>query len=399
MTNNALVLQCGGPTPVINASLCGVMSSCHYSPNIDQLWGARHGLKGLASGDWLDLAAYQSAPAWLSRLEQQPGAVLESGRDRLDDEALPEIFDRLRRHDIRFVFLIGGNGSMQAARTIGEGAKASGYRIDENPLQVIAIPKTIDNDITRTDVCPGYGSAARFVAQSVHDVGLDLYAMRDFDDVAVIEVMGRHAGWLAAAGALARWDETAPPHLILLPEVPFDEEAFLNAVRRQHERQRMCVVVAAEGIRDKQGRFLVERHRTLDRDVSGQKLFGLAGGPSPHLAALINVRLGLRCRQMRPDLIQRSNSATASLVDRALARQVGEDAVQAALDGRSEVMMGLERLESGWRSVPVALDEVIGHERPLPAEFIASTGFDVTKDFLDYARPLIGEWRPVAIRL
>src|SRR5205085_2987342 len=131
--------------------------------------------------------------------------------------------------------------------------------------------------------------------------------------------------------------------------------------------------VAAEGIRDKQGRFLVERHRTLDRDVSGQKLFGLAGGPSPHLAALINVRLGLRCRQMRPDLIQRSNSATASPVDRALARQVGEDAVQAALDGRSEVMIGLERLESGWRSVPVALDEVIGHERPLPAEFIAST--------------------------
>ena len=399
MASNALVLQCGGPTPVINASLCGVMSGCQRSPEIDQLWGARHGIKGLLSGDWIDLAAYQSAPEWLARLEQQPGAVLESGRDRLDDEAISETLERLRQRQIRAVFLIGGNGSMQAAQALGESARASGYRVGDQPLQVIAIPKTIDNDIPATAVCPGYGSAARFVAQSVHDVSLDLYAMRDFDDVAVIEVMGRHAGWLAAAGALARWDEAAPPHLILLPEVPFDEEAFLDAVRCQHERERMCVVVAAEGIRDKQGRFLVERHRTLDRDVSGQKLFGLAGGPSPHLAALINVRLGLRCRQMRPDLIQRSNSATTSSVDRALARQVGEDAVQTALDGHSEVMIALERCGSAWRSVPVALERVMGNERTLPSEFIAPTGFDVTKDFLDYARPLIGEWRPGAIRL
>jgi 6-phosphofructokinase 1 len=297
------------------------------------------------------------------------------------------------------VFFIGGNGSMAAARKLSEGAKAQGYRVGGSPLRVIAIPKTIDNDIVGTDVCPGYGSAARFVAQTVHDVGLDLCAMRGFDDVAVIEVMGRHAGWLAAAAALARWDEAAPPHLILLPEVPLDEVAFLEAVRRQHGRERMCIVVAAEGIRDRHGAFLAEKHKPLDCDLSGQKLFGLAGGPCPYLAALISERLGLRCRHMRPDVIQRSSSAMASEVDRTLAKQVGEDAVKAALEGGSAVMIGLERRPTSWQSVPVPLDDVIGRERALPAQFVALTGFGVTDDFLAYARPLLGEWSPDAVRL
>jgi ATP-dependent phosphofructokinase / diphosphate-dependent phosphofructokinase len=399
MTSNALVLQCGGPTAVINASLAGVMGACLASPEINQLWGARHGLRGLVTGDWVDLTSYQGSNEWLRRLELQPGAVLESGRDRLDDSSVPEILDRLRHRDISVMFFIGGNGSMVAAREMSEGSKADAHRPDTSSLQVIAIPKTIDNDIAGTDVCPGYPSAARFVAQSVHDVGLDLYSMRGFDDVAVVEVMGRHAGWLAAAGALARWDDGAPPHLILFPELPLDEDEFLVAVEHKHEREKMCIVVAAEGVRDKRGTFLAEKHRPLDRDSTGQKLFGLAGGPSPYLAALINERLGLRCRQIRPDLTQRSSSAMASDVDRELAKQVGEYAVKAAVEGRSGVMIGLERQATEWQSVPVAFEQVIGRERLLPAQFIAPTDFDVTDDFLAYARPLLGNWRPGAIRL
>ncbi|HXG63722.1 MAG TPA: diphosphate--fructose-6-phosphate 1-phosphotransferase [Blastocatellia bacterium] len=406
MTSNALILQCGGPTAVINASLCGIISACQNHPGIQQLWGVRHGLRGLAGGDWADLTGYRdSAGEWQSRqrklilLEFQPGAALGGGRDRLTEEDIPRILDRLQQHDIGVVFMIGGNGSMKAARKLSECARAAGYQVRGSPLRVIAIPKTIDNDIAGTDVCPGYGSAARFVAQSVHDVGLDLYAMREFDHVAVIEVMGRHVGWLAAAAALARWDNTAPPHLILVPEVSLDEDAFLVAVQRQYERERMCVVVAAEGIQDMQGTFLTERHQPAERDDSGQKLFGLAGGPSPYLATLIKQRLGLRCRQMRPDLMQRSSSAMSSEVDRNLARQVGEDAVTAAVEGRSDIMIGLERRGERWQSRPVPLGQVIGQERALPAPFISPANFDVTAEFIAYARPLLGQWSPGALRL
>ena len=399
-TTNALVLQSGGPTAVINASLWGVISACQIEPTIQRLWGARQGLLGLVSGDWIDLTDYRDIVGQkASRLEFQPGAALGSGRSRLAGEDLPGVLDRLQQHNIGFVFLIGGNGSMAAARKLVESAKPAGYQVTGDPLRVITVPKTIDNDIAGTDVCPGYGSAARFVAQSVHDAGLDLYAMRDFDDVAVIEVMGRHAGWLAAASALARWDDTAPPHLILLPEVPLDEEAFLAAVRRQHEREGICMVVAAEGVRDKRGAFLAEKHRSAERDATGQKLLAHAGGPTPYLAQLIQQRLGLRCRQMRPDTIQRSSSALVSEVDRALAKQVGLDAVKTAVEGCSAVMIGLERQGESWQSVAVPLDQVIGHERSLPVESIAPEGFNITADFLAYARPLVGNWFPGALRL
>ena len=395
--SNALVLQCGGPTTVVNASLSSVISACQSQPLIKRLWGVRQGLQGLVRGDWVELTNYRNPVGQKSsHLEFQPGAALGSGRDRLADEDLPQALDLLRQSSISFVFVIGGNGTMVVARKLAESARAAGYQANGVPLKVIAIPKTIDNDVVGTDVCPGYGSAARFLAQSVHDVGLDLYAMRGFDDVAVIEVMGRHGGWLAAASALARWDQTAPPHLILFPEIPLDEDAFLAAVQRWHERERLCIVVTAEGIRDQQGIFLAEKHQTAECDATGQKLLAHAGGPTPYLARLIQQQLGLRCRQMRPDIIQRSSSALVSEVDRALARQVGLDAVKYAVGGHSAVMIGLQRHQGNWHTVPIPLEQVIGHERVLPTEFIAPMDFDVTAEFLTYARPLIGDWSPVA---
>src|SRR5262245_10134961 len=387
---NILILQCGGPTPVVNASLSGAIDKSQNPRGVKRLWGARRGFHGLMTGDWVDLTDYRDRGA--RRLELQSGAALGSGRTPLRNEDLPVVWQHLDRRDIRAVLIIGGNGSMAAAESLNRGAIAAGHA-----CQVIGIPKTIDNDIAGTDASPGYGSAARFVAQSVHDAGLDLSAMRDFDQVVLFEVMGRYSGWLAAASSLARWSESAVPHLILLPEVFLDENAFIAAVEKWYRRSGVCMVVVAEGARDRDGAFLAERYREAERDDSGQKLLGFAGGPAPYLAQLVRERLGVRCRQIRPETIQRSSAALASEVDRGLARRVGEDAVKAALEGRSGIMIALERIGSCWRSIPISLDQVAGSERRLPPDFIDATTFNVTPRFTAYARPLIGDWSPGAI--
>ena len=389
---NVLVLQCGGPTAVVNASLSGAIDQSQNQRSVKRLWGARRGFQGLITGDWIDLTDYRDRGA--RRLELQSGAALGSGRTPLRNEDLPVVWQHLDERDIRAALIIGGNGSMAAAKSLSKGAIAAGY-----PLQVIGIPKTIDNDIAGTDASPGYGSAARFIAQSVHDAGLDLSAMRDFDDVVLFEVMGRYSGWLAAASSLARWNESAVPHLILLPEILLDENAFVAALENCHRRKGVCMVVVAEGARDRDGAFLAERYRKAERDGSGQKLLGFAGGPSPYLAQFVQERLELRCRQVRPETIQRSSAALASEVDRGLARQVGEDAVKAALEGQSGIMIALERTGNGWRSMPVSLDQVAGRERTLPPDFIDAMNFNVTPRFTAYARPLIGDWSPGAIDL
>jgi 6-phosphofructokinase 1 len=389
---NILILQCGGPTAVVNASLFGAIDKSQNHRSVKTLWGARRGVQGLTTGDWVDLTDYRDRGA--RRLELQSGAALGSGRTPLRNEDLPLVWQHMDERDIRAVLIIGGNGSMSAAERLSKGAIAAGY-----PLQVIGIPKTIDNDIAGTDASPGYGSAARFIAQSVHDAGLDLSAMRDFDDVVLFEVMGRYSGWLAAASSLARWNESAVPHLILLPEIFLDENAFIAAVEECHGRRGVCMVVVAEGARDHDGAFFAEKYRRADQDGSGQKLLGFAGGPAPYLAQVVRERLGLRCRQIRPETIQRSSAALASEVDRVLARRVGEDAVKAALEGRSGIMIALERTGNGWTSMPVSLDQVAGRERTLPPDFIDAMNFNVTPRFTAYARPLIGDWSPGAIDL
>jgi len=386
MTTSALVLQCGGPTAVVNASLLGVIKASDTEPSVARLWGARLGLRGLATGDWAELTG-RGHPA----LAFQPGAALGSGRYQMTDEDVALSLGLLRARGVGRAFVIGGNGAQTAALRLSREARAANLE-----LQVIGIPKTIDNDLAGTDVCPGYGSAARFIAESTHDVGLDLYAMRDFDDVAVVEVMGRHAGWLAAAAALGRRDASAPPPLILAPEVQLDEDGFLEAVRRRHARDGVCLVIAAEGVRDGAGDYLAEKFRPGEWDGSGQRLLSLAGGTAPYLAGLIRARLGLRCREARPDTIQRGSRAHASEVDRALAGRAGEAAVRAAAGGESEVMIGLRRRAGEWVCERVPLALVVGRERRLPAEFFDAAELTATPAFLDYARPLIGRWSPKA---
>lgn len=391
---DAIVLQCGGPTAVLNASLWGVIKGCREWPLLNKLWGARHGLRGLVNGDWVELSGLQDGD--MAGLEFQPGGALGSSRDWLADEDLPGTLERLQSHRIGVVFVSGGDGSMQAAHKLHWYASQHHDRANSPSLQVIGIPKTIDNDLAGTDFAPGYGSAASFIARTTRDIGLDLITMQGFDDVAVMEIMGRHVGWLTAAAALARREAGNPPHLILLPEVPFHEERFLELVRQHHSRHGVCLVVAAEGVRDRDGVFLAEKHRPLAKDASGQKLLSFAAGLTPYLAGLVVEKLGLRCRQLRPDTIQRSSSGLASETDHQWAGQVGRAAVEAAREGRSDVMLGLERQSGGWRTVPVPLDTVIGREKPLPASFISGE-CDVSAEFLAYARPLIDNWQPAEI--
>lgn len=391
---NALVLQCGGPTAVVNASLAAVIAGCQAEFPNGRLWGARLGLAGLVAGDWVELTA-TPVPV-LAQLRVQPGAALGSSRHFLADHELAAVLGHCAASAIGAIFLIGGNGAMAAANKVAQAAHAAGYTINGQPLRVIGIPKTVDNDLAGVDVAPGYGSAARWVAQTVSDIGLDLRAMRSFDDVAVLEVMGRHAGWLAAAAALARHTPDDPPDLILLPEMVFDEERFLAETQAIHRRKGICLVVASEGIRDAEGRFVAEKLGQSEADPSGQTLLGLAPGVAPYLAERVRSRLGIRCRHLRPDIIQRSSCALASEVDRTLAWQVGQAAVMAARHGESRVMIGLARGPQGWTTASVPLAGVAGQERRLPAAYIAASGWDVTAAFIDYARPFVGDLVSVA---
>jgi ATP-dependent phosphofructokinase / diphosphate-dependent phosphofructokinase len=385
---NAIVIQCGGPTAVINASLAAVVAACQTGPQIEQLWGARLGLEGLVAGDWAELTTLNNAT--LAQLRTQPGAALGGGRYFLADSDLTSVLARFGERRIEVAFLIGGNGTMSAAQKLLNAAQSSNDPANHPSLQVIGIPKTVDNDLAGTDAAPGYASAARWVAQTVRDIGLDLCSMRAFDDVAVLEVMGRHAGWLAAAAALAREEAADPPDLILLPEVRFDEEHFLAAVHRIHRRKGVCLVVASEGIRDGAGHFVAEKLGQTEADAGGQKFLGLAPGVAPYLADLIRRRLHIRCRHLRPDTIQRSSSALVSETDLFLAEEVGRAAVAAARAGYTGVMMGLVRSPTGWYVQPVPFDEVVGRERLLPADFRSPDGWGVSAAFLAYARPLVG---------
>lgn len=340
----------------------------------------------------MELSAVSHSPTQLEQLASQPGAALGSGRDLLEDGGISQILYSLGQRNISTVFVIGGNGTMAAGGKLHEASVQNSSAGSTTALRVIGIPKTIDNDLPGTDVCPGYGSTARFLAHAVHDASLDLHSMRRFDDIVVFESMGRHTGWLAAAAALGGWSPDAAPHLILLPEVPFDEEAFLQRVAERHQHTGTCFVVTAEGIRDSAGVFLAEKTQAVQRDDSGQKLLALSGGPAPYLVSLIQQRLKLRCRTIRPDTLQRSTSSLASPLDREIAYGSGRFAAEAAAvpnGGAAQGAMVSIRLEGQQPSYNLlAFDQLQRGERHLPQEFIDAARFNVTEAFRAYATRL-----------
>ena len=384
MTGDLLYAQSGGVTAVINASAAGVISEARVQPErIERVLAARNGILGVLRETLVDTAALSGTD--LARLRATPGGAFGSCRFDLDPaENNPlqydRLFDVLAAHDIRFFLYNGGNGSMETCRQIQSAADARGY-----PLTVVGVPKTVDNDIVGTDCCPGFGSAAKYLATSLREVGLDLAAMTTNAGRAfVLEVMGRNAGWLAAACALAAEDADAAPHIILMPEVVFDETRFLARVQAVVERVGACAVVVAEGIRGPDGHILAMQDRN-------QKGYVQLGGAGEVVAERIHACLGYKVHYALADYLQRSARHIASRTDTAQAFAVGKAAVRRAVAGQRGVV-GIERLTDEayvWRTNLLPFEQVANLERRLPAEFIAADGFGVTEAFRRWCRPLI----------
>ena len=381
MKGNLLIAHGGGPTAVINSSLSGVIREAQWSSAIDRIYAARWGVEGLLKEDLLDLTDLTSLD--LERLKETPSSAIGTCRYKVKEEDYQRIVDVLRKHRIRFFFYNGGNDSMDTCLKI---ARIAG------DIQVVGIPKTIDNDLAVTDHCPGFGSAARYYALSVLELGLDVCALNIH--VSVIEIMGRNAGWLTASTALAREiGKAEAPHLIYLPERPLDEKRFLSDVKTAWDRRRGIVVAVSEGLVNAEGEPLVKASHKTAVDGFGHTL---AGNVSHYLADLISTRLGIRARSEKPGLLGRVSKALCSEVDRGEAFEAGRLAVRKAVEGGGGVMVGFRRIaDDPYKVEPlwIDLEEVANREKKVPSEFISPAGNDVTEEFLRYCRPLAGgDW-------
>lgn len=389
---NLLVGQSGGATAVINASLVGVVEEALGAGEIGEILGMRRGVEGLLREDFVDLR--RQPPGTLDLLRRTPAAALGSCRYKLADDDLDRALDILRRRGVGILLYIGGNDSADTAHRLHEHAARRGAN-----LRVLAIPKTIDNDLPHTDHCPGYGSIARFLALATRDAGRDTETMPQVYPVKVIEVMGRNAGWVAAACALAREEPGDAPQLVYLPErTPDDLDALLAEVARVHREHGSCVLVVPETLRDAAGKPL----------GGGEGAFVDPFGHPYHpgvgamLADRITAALGLRARYDKPGTIARMFGAAVSPTDRAEAEEVGREAVRRALRGESDLMVTIERLGDepyrvAYGAAPLA---AIAHaERRLPDEFIGPDGRSVTPAFRRYALPLLGGPLPAYGRL
>ncbi len=382
---NLLYAQSGGVTAVINASAAAVIETARRHPErIGAVYGARHGILGVLAEDLVDTAALDAAA--LTSLALTPGGAFGSCRFDIDAPAdNPAQYDRLfavfAAHDIGYFLYNGGNGSMDTVAKLSQAARERGY-----PLVCIGVPKTVDNDLEGTDCSPGFGSAAKYVATAMLETSLDLIAMSGRTGrIFVMEVMGRNAGWLAAATALAGEGEDEPPHLILLPEVPFVEEPFLERVRAVVDRLGYCTVTVSEGIRRPDGSLVMEQHH----DARGHVQLGGAG---QFIARLVHERLGYKHHWAIPDYLQRAAGHLVSATDLAQARAVGQAAVEFALGGRDAVMPAIRRDGDApyrWSVDAVDVHAIANLERVVPAHFIRADGLHVTPAALDYLRPLV----------
>jgi 6-phosphofructokinase 1 len=389
LQSHLVIGQSGGATAVINASLVGAILAAREQREIDGIYGARYGITGVLEKQVLDLRALSSGD--LHALASTPSAALGSCRYRLQEGDAERAVAQLKELGARYFLYIGGNDSADTAHQMALAAAARGV-----DLRVVCVPKTIDNDLPEMDHCPGYGSAARFLALAVQDSALCTEAMPTHYPVKIIEVMGRDAGWLAAASALGQVGEEDPPHLLYVPEQPLDEEEFLADVERVHALLGWVVVVVAETVRDRHGQPLGQAHQGAD--AFGHQLLA---GAAPYLVNLVRSRLGLRARYDRPGDLQRMSSACVSTTDRQEAEMVGEAAVQAAVAGETDKMVTLVRSEGpGYRVATglVGLEQIANRHRTLPAAFFDAGSKRVTGAFREYALPLLGDPLPRPLR-
>jgi 6-phosphofructokinase 1 len=388
-SGNLLYAQSGGVTAVINATACAVIQACRRRKV--GVFAARNGIIGALREELFDLSRLDAAT--VAALRHTPGGAFGScrfklkslGADRAHYERLIAV---LRAHDIRHFLYNGGNDSADTSLKIAQIAQTLGY-----PLNVVGVPKTVDNDLPVTDSCPGFGSVAKYTAVSVLEASLDVASMHESSTrVFVMEVMGRHAGWIAAAAGLAGKRADEPPHVILFPEIPFDEAAFLARVKATVERVGWCTVVVSEGVKNADGKFLAEAGTT---DAFGHTQLG---GVGPMIAQLVKNKLGYKFHWAVPDYLQRSARHMASKADAEQAYAVGKAAVEYALVGKNGVMPVIKRVSNTpfkWKLVPAPLTAIANVEKKLPRGFISADGFGITPAARRYLEPLIrGEDAP-----
>jgi 6-phosphofructokinase len=384
---NAFYAQSGGVTAVINASACGVIETARkHRDKIRKVYAGRHGIIGALTEEMIDTS--KESRVAIAGLRYTPGGAFGSARYKLagidkNRAQYERLIDIFRAHDIGYFFYNGGNDSMDTAQKVSEIAVQMAY-----PIMCVGIPKTVDNDLPITDCCPGFGSAAKYIAVSTREAALDVASMaRTSTKVFVLEVMGRHAGWMAAAGGLAGDKAGDAPHIILFPEIEFDRARFLEKVKASVETYGYCVVVVSEGVRGPDGKFLAE--------AGTKDAFGHAqlGGVGPVVAQMTQEAFGYKFHWAVADYLQRSARHIASKVDVEQAYAVGKAAVELALKGRNAVMPVIVRKSAKpyrWSIGEAPLNKIANQEKKLPRNFITADGFGITAACRAYLSPLIG---------
>jgi 6-phosphofructokinase 1 len=386
MKMNILYAQSGGVTPVINATACGVIeTAAKHADRVGKVYAGKDGIIGVLREDLIDTS--RESRSAIAALRHTPGGAFGSCRYKLrgfeqnqrEYERLIEVF---RAHEIGCFMYNGGGDSSDTAHKVSQIGKKLGF-----PVQCIGVPKTIDNDLPVTDNCPGFGSVAKYVAVSTLEASLDVESMASSSTkVFILEVMGRHAGWIAAAAGLVAREEGDPPHVILFPEVPFREKAFLAKVKHAVENYGYCTIVVSEGVRDAKGVFLA--------DAGTRDAFGHAqlGGVAPVVAGLVRDQLGYKYHWAVSDYLQRSARHVASKTDVEQAYAVGAAAVRLALEGKSGVMPIIKRVSNNpyrWKIDETRLGSVANREKMMPKSYIAADGFGITPAARRYLAPLI----------
>ncbi len=387
MKKNIIVGQSGGPTAVINASLYGVIrAGLEHPEEVGHVYGMINGIEGFMQDRYMDLSEELNEEE-LEILKQTPAAYLGSCRYKLPEDLTsnfyPVIFQKLELLNVGYFFYIGGNDSMDTVSKMSRYAEANGSHI-----RFIGIPKTIDNDLIRTDHTPGYGSAAKYVASTVREIVLDASVYQQ-KAVTIVELMGRHAGWLTAASVLARKEAGDNPLLVYLPEADFDLEQFARDVEAALERQPNVIVCISEGISDKEGRFICEYDNAAQTDSFGHKMLT---GSGKVLESFIRNRFGVKVRSVELNVSQRCSGMVVSVTDLEEAAAAGQAGVAAALKGCTGQMIAFRRKDGagyGLECVTEDVNLICNQEKKFPAEWITKNGTDIGSEFWEYALPLI----------
>ena len=391
-SQNAIYAQSGGVTSVINATASAVIEASRKSKKINKLYAGKDGIIGILNEELIDTSLENSSD--IKKLMHTPGGAFGSCRHKLKDvnqskREYERLIDVFKAHDIGYFFYNGGGDSQDTSNKIAQYTKDAGF-----PVTCIGIPKTIDNDLPYTDNCPGFGSVAKYIATSTKEAALDVKSMsKSSTKVFIFEVMGRHAGWLAASAGLAKSKNNSAPHIILLPEISFNEKLFLKKVKEVVKKEDYCVIVVSEGAKYKNGKFLADAGTV---DSFGHKQLG---GVAPRIAEMISNKLGFKYHWAVSDYLQRSARHISSQVDLDHAYAVGKAAVEYASSGENAIMPIIVRKKTktySWEVGKVALSKVANIEKKMPRNFISKDGFGITQSCKNYLSPLIqGEaWAP-----